>query len=117
MPVSAKIYKNTQIHKNRSASAGNVELPISFLITQKIVQEESVLLKSNDAHFDEIKNISDLEDDGGEIESTTESEESTYPKNCSGTPTTSSNFGSDQWSLDSNEKKIERDTDDYDSGR
>ena len=73
--------------------------------------------KSNDAHFDdEIKNISDLDDDSGEIESTTESEESTYPKNCSGTPTTSSNFGSDQWSLDSNEKKIERDNEDYDSG-
>jgi len=113
----ADIEHGTQIHKNCSASAGNVELPISFLITQKIVKEESFLQKSNDAHFDdEIKNISDLDDDSGEIESTTESEESTYPKNCSGTPTTSSNFGSDQWSLDSNEKKIEGDNEDYDSG-
>ena len=110
----------TQIHKNRSASAGgDVELPISFLITQKIVKEKSVLQKSNneEAHFDEIKNISDLEDVEIESNSTTESEESIYPKNCSGTPTTFSNCGSsDQWSLDLNEKKIERDSDDYDSG-
>ena len=86
---NSDIEQGTQIHKNRSASTGNVELPISFLITQKIVKEKSVLQKSNneEAHFDEIKNISvDLE--YGEIESTTESEESTYPKSCSGTPTT-----------------------------
>ena len=111
------IENGTQIHKNPSASTGNVEPPISFLITQKIIKDESVLSKNNDKHFDEIKNIFELEDNHGEIESTTESEESTYPKNCSGTPTTLSNCGSDQWSIDLNEKKIERDSEDYDSGK